>query len=50
MQWAFKTGIMNPRRACSARVMVVVPCVRVFVDYYSHTTGNDVAYEGYQQL
>ena len=50
--------IVNPRRACAARVTVVGLCVCLFVclsvcvsvDDYSRTTGYDAAYERYQQL
>ena len=48
--------IINPRRACAARVTVVVLCVRVcpsvclFVHDYSRTTGYEAAYERYQHL
>ena len=43
--------IINPRRACAARVTVVVLCVRVCVcAVYSRTTGYEAAYERYQQL
>ena len=50
--------LINPRRACAARVTVVGLCVRLsvclsvclFVDDYSRTTGYEVAYERYQQL
>ena len=49
------THIINPRRACAARVTVVGLCVSlsgVFlsVDDYSPTTGYEAAYERYQQL
>ena len=49
------THIINPRRACAARVTVVGLCVclSVFflsVDDYSRTTGYEAAYERYQQL
>ena len=48
------TIIINPRRACAARVTVVVLCVCLFVclsvDDYSRTTGYEAAYERYQQL
>ena len=39
--------LINPRRACAARVTVVGLCV---VDDYSRTTGYEAAYERYQQL
>ena len=46
--------LINPRRACAARVTVVVLCVclfvRLFVHDYSRTTGYEAAYERYQQL
>ena len=42
--------IINPRRACAARVTVVVLCVCLFVSDYSRTTGYEVAYERYQQI
>ena len=42
--------IINPRRACAARVTVVVLCVCLSVYDYSRTTGYEVAYERYQQL
>ena len=50
--------IINPRRACAARVTVVVLCVCLsvclsvclFVYYYSRTTGYEAAYERYQQI
>ena len=46
--------IINPRRACAARVTVVVLCVCLsvclFVSYYSRTTGYEAVYERYQQL
>ena len=50
--------IINPRRACAARVTVVVLCVCVsvclsvclFVHDYSRTTGYEAAYERYQHL
>ena len=52
------TIIINPRRACAARVTVVVLCVCVSVCLcvylcvydYSRTTGYEAAYELYQQL
>ena len=43
--------IINPRRACAARVTVVVHvsvCVSVYD--YSRTIGYEAAYERYQQL
>ena len=42
--------LVNPRRACAARVTVVGLCVCLFVDNYSRTTGYEAAYERYQQL
>ena len=53
-----QTGIINPRRACAARVTVVVLCVCpsvclsvcLFVHDYSRTTGYEAAYERYQHL
>ena len=46
--------IINPRRACAARVTVVGLCVCLSVclsvDDYSRTTGYEAAYERYQQL
>ena len=42
-------SIVNPRRACAARVTVVVS-VCLSVDDYSRTTGYEAAYERYQQL
>ena len=44
--------IINPWRACAARVTVVVLCVSIclFVHDYSRTTGYEVAYERYQHL
>ena len=48
------TAFINPRRACAARVTVVVLCVCLFVclfvSIYSRTTGYEAAYERYQQL
>ena len=48
------TLVINPRRACAARVTVVVLCVCLsvclFVSDYSRTTGYVAAYERYQQL
>ena len=38
--------LINPRRACAARVTVVVLCVCLSV----RTTGYEAAYERYQQL
>ena len=49
--WCAKNSLINPRRACAARVTVVGLCVcRLFVDDYSRTTGYEAAYERYQQL
>ena len=49
-----QTRIINPRRACAARVTVVGLCVCLSVclsvDDYSRTTGYEAAYERYQQL
>ena len=46
--------IINPRRACAARVTVIVLCVCpsvcLFVHDYSRTTGYEAAYERYQHL
>ena len=50
--------VINPRRACAARVTVVVLCVCLsvclsvclFVHDYSRTTGYEAAYERYQHL
>ena len=54
--------VINPRRACAARVTVVVLCVCLsvrlsvrlsvclFVHDYSQTTGYEAAYERYQHL
>ena len=46
--------VVNPRRACAARVTVVGLCVGrsvcLSVDDYSRTTGYEAAYERYQQL
>ena len=42
--------VINPRRACAARVTVLGLCVCLSVRLYSRTTGNDAAYERYQQL
>ena len=52
--------IINPRRACAARVTVVVLCVCLSVclsvrlfshdDDSSRTTGYEAAYERYQQI
>ena len=42
--------LINPRRACAARVTVVVLCVCLSVYDYSRTTGYEAAHERYQQL
>ena len=46
--------LINPRRACAARVTVVGLCVCLSVclsvDDYSRTTGYEADYERYQQL
>ena len=46
--------IINPRRACAARVTMVALCVCLCVCLsvynYSHTTGYEAAYKRYQQL
>ena len=51
--FAFPQHIINPRRACAARVTVVVLCVCLsvclFVYYYSRTTGYEAAYERYHR-
>ena len=44
------TMLINSRRACAARVTVVVLFVCLSVYDYSRTTGYEVAYERYQQL
>ena len=41
--------LINPRRACAARVTVVVLSV-CLCTFYSRTTGYETAYERYQQL
>ena len=47
-------ALINPRRACAARVTVLGLCVCLSVclsvDDYSRTTGYEAAYERYQQL
>ena len=47
-------SLVNPRRACAARVTVysrsVCLCVCVCVYDYSRTTGYEAAYERYQHL
>ena len=45
-----QANIINPRRACAARVTVVVLRACVCVYDYSRTTGYEAAYERYQQL
>ena len=40
-------GVVNPRRACAARVTVLGLCVCLSVDDYSRTTGYEAAYERY---
>ena len=54
IQSAKTDAVINPRRACAARVTVVGLCVCLFVclsvDDYSRTTGYEAAYERYQQL
>ena len=46
--------LINPRRACAARVTVVVLCVCLSVCLsvydYSRTTGYEAVHERYQQL
>ena len=42
--------IINPRRACAARITELGLCVCLFVYDYSHTTGYGAAYERYQPL
>ena len=50
--YVYTLHIINPRRACAARVTVVGLCLSVClcVDDYSRTTGYEAAYERYQQL
>ena len=43
-------SLINPRRACAARVTVVGLFICLSVDDYSRTTGYEAAYERYQQL
>ena len=56
MYMYYINAFIDPRRACAARVTVVVLCVSVclsvslFVYDYSRTTGYEAAYEGYQHL
>ena len=47
---ARRNDVIKPRRACDARVTVVVLCVCLSVSDYSRTTGYEAAYERYQQL
>ena len=57
-QWGRTVPVINPRRACAAKVTVVVLCVCLFVclsvclfvSNYSRTTGYEAAYERYQQI
>ena len=42
--------VINPRRACAARVTVLGLSVSVSVYDYSGTAGNEAASERYQQL
>ena len=47
-----KSVLINPRRACAARVIVIIPCVCVCLSvcyYYSGTTGYEAAKERYQR-
>ena len=48
------SSVINPRRACAARVTVVIPCVCVSVCVsvydYSRTTDYEAAYERYQHI
>ena len=47
----FLNHVINPRRACAARVgLCVCLSVCLSVDDYSRTTGYEAAYERYQQL
>ena len=39
--------VINPRRACAARVTVIVLSVCMYVDDYSRTVGNKTAYKRY---
>ena len=43
-------SIINPRRACAARVTVVDCLFVCLCTFYSRTTGYETAYERYQQL
>ena len=53
-----QVSVINPRRACAARVTVLGLCVCLSVclfvclsvDDYSRSTGYEAAYERYQQL
>ena len=45
---ARRIDVINPRRACTARVTVVVLCLSVHDN--SRTTGYEAAYERYQHL
>ena len=42
--------VINPRRACAARVTVLAQSVFLSVSVYSRTTGYQAAYEQYQRL
>jgi len=42
--------VVNPRRACAARVTVLGLCVCVSVSTYSRSTGTKPAHQRYQQL
>ena len=42
--------IINPQRACAARVTVLCVYLSVTVTHYSRTTGYEAAYERHQQL
>ena len=44
------SGIINPRRACAARVTVLGLSVCLSVDAYSGTTGYEAAYELYKRV
>ena len=50
MQAYCASKLINPPRACAARVTLVVLCVCLSVYDYSRTTGYEAAYERYQQL
>ena len=47
-----RSTVINPRRACAARVTVVGLCVCVCLSVYdySRTAGCETAYERYQQF